>query len=242
MRDFTNLQWPEAPFGAEQRPFGKHTDMLAAFAVEWADRPDAQPLSVAAATVYLRVRKHGALDIDPDTLSIGFRVTVIDRAADVPDLLALVDRALTRARRHAVIVAGHRLDSDLSRMAALSSVPMRGAAGVLAAWANRSNRERGIALMVDTDAEARTVGVALDTPLAPLPDSSACCASVARTALARCLAVGLTAAVYAGRYHWEGAFPISDAIDRAAWDVLSDAGSATAADDTAGRPATRAGT
>jgi hypothetical protein len=245
VRDFTNLQWPEAPFGAEQRPFGRHTDMLAAFAVDWADRPDAQPLPVGATTVYLRVRKHGsAVDISSDTLSIGFRANVIENTAEVPDLLALVDRALTRARRHAVIVAGHRLDGDLSRMAALSIVPMRGAAGVLAAWANRSNRERGVALMVDTDAEARTVGAALDMPLdplpAPAPDSSACCATVARTILARCLAIGLTAAVYAGRYQWEGTFPIGDAIDRAAWD-LCDAGDA-AADNTAGRPVTRTGT
>jgi hypothetical protein len=228
VRDFTNLQWPEAPFGAEQRPFGKHTDMLAAFAVEWADRPDAQPLPVGAATVYLRVRKHGsALDIDPDTLAIGFRANVIDQAADVPDLLALVDRALTRARRHAVIMAGHRFNSDLSRMTALSSVPMRGAAGVLAAWANRCNRERGVALMVDTDADARMVGAVLDMSLDPLPvpipATPACCASVAHRVLTRCLAVGLTAAVYAGRYLWEGTFLIGDAIDRAAWDVLSDA-------------------
>lgn len=247
MREVTNLQWPEAPFGAERRPFGKHTDMLAAFAVEWADRPDAEPLPVGAATVYLRVRKHSsALDIGPDTLPIGFRAAVIDNAADVPDLLALVDRALTRARRHAVIVAGHRLDSDLNRMTALSSVPMRGAAGILAAWADRNNQERGVAVMVDTDAEARTVGAALDMPLDPLPvptpDTPACCASVARTVLARCLAVGLTAAVYAGRYRWEGTFPIGDTIDRAAWDILSETGSGTAADDMAGQPVTRAAT
>jgi hypothetical protein len=139
-RDFTNLQWPEVPFGAEQRLFGKLTDMVAAFAVEWADRPDAEPLPVSAATVYLRVRKHGtALRIGPETLSIGFRASVIDRAADVLDLLALVDRALTRARRHVVIVAGHRLGGDLSRMAALSSVPMRGAAG---SWRGARGRHR----------------------------------------------------------------------------------------------------
>jgi hypothetical protein len=74
--------------------------------------------------------------------------------------------------------------------------------------------------MVDTDAEARTVGAALNMPLDPLPvpmpATPACCASVARTVLTRCLAVGLTAAVYAGRYQWEGTFRIGDAIDRAA--------------------------
>jgi hypothetical protein len=155
VRDVTNLQWPEAPFGADQRPFGHRTDMLAAFAVEWADRLDAEPLPVAAATAYLRVRKHGnPYDIHPGTLSIGFRATAIDEPRDVPDLLAVVDRAFTRARRHATILAGHRLDQDLIRMTILSPVPLRGVAGVRAGWANRATRERGTALMLDTALDA----------------------------------------------------------------------------------------
>jgi hypothetical protein len=243
VREVTNLQWPEAPFGADQRPFGRHADLLAAFALQWADRPAAGPLLVAAATVYLRVRKHGsAIAVGPDALSIGFRANVVEDPADVPALIGLVDRALTRARRHAVIVAGHRLDGDLSRVTGLSRVPLRGAAGVLAAWANRGARERGLALMVDTDVEARTCGAALDLPLdpltAPMPDRPACCAGVARAVLTRCLAVGLTAAVDAGRYQWVGTFPVSVAIDRAAWDVLSDTSNGRAADHAAVRPVT----
>ena len=73
MRDYTNLQWPEAPFGAEQRPFGRRSPMLAAFALDWANPEDARPLPVAAATVYLRVRRHGPHGISDNGLSIGFR-------------------------------------------------------------------------------------------------------------------------------------------------------------------------
>jgi hypothetical protein len=40
----------------------------------------------------------------------------------------------------------------------------------------------------------------------------------------------------------EGTFPTGDAIDRVAWDMLTDAGSATAAGNTAGRPITRTAT
>ncbi|HEY2673123.1 MAG TPA: hypothetical protein VGJ07_22535, partial [Rugosimonospora sp.] len=54
-----------------------------------------------------------------------------------------------------------------------------------------------------------------------MPDCPACAADVARRALARCLAVGLTGAVHAGRYVCEGTFRVRDAIDRAGWDVLS---------------------
>ncbi|MDQ7905970.1 hypothetical protein RB614_15770 [Phytohabitans sp. ZYX-F-186] len=225
MRDYTNLQWPEAPFGAEQRPFGQHHDMLAAFAVDWTSL-DAGLLPVAAATVYLRVRRHGtAAQAGEQSLSIGFRATVIEEPAEAPHLLTLTDRALTRARRHAVILAGHHLDNDLTCMGALSTTPLRGAAGVLAAWANRTVKERGVALMIDTAAEARTTGVELDMPLDPVPESvpdcPGCAARLARCVLARCLAVGLTAAVHAGRYRWEGTFHVGDAIDRAAWDLLS---------------------
>ncbi|MGC9665970.1 hypothetical protein ACNTMW_05365 [Planosporangium sp. 12N6] len=234
MRDYTNLQWPEAPFGADQRPFGHQRDMLTAFALDWTAPSDAGRLPVAAATVYLRVRRHGTVyTVGEESLSIGFRATVIEDPAEVPHLLVLTDRALTRARRHATILAGHRLDDDLTRMASLSAVPLRGTAGVLAAWAHRRVKERGVALMVDTAAEARDTGTDLDMSLDPVPelvpDCPACAAWVARRVLARCLATGLTAAVHAGRYRWEGTFRLGDAVDRAAWDVLSadaDTGSA----------------
>lgn len=226
MREFTNLQWPEAPFGADQRPFGHRSDMLAAFAVGWAHQPDTGLLPVAAATVYLRVRRHGSpIGIDAGTLSIGFRAAVIDNPGDLPDLLGLVDRALTRARRHAAVLAGHRFAEDLIRMTALSGVLLRGVAGVQGGWANRQDKGRGLALMVDTAIDAADTGAELDMPLdplpAPIPHDRACCATAARAVLARCLAIGLTVAVHTGRYRWEGTFRVTDAIDRAAWDVLA---------------------
>ncbi|NJP34798.1 hypothetical protein [Micromonospora thermarum] len=244
MRDFSNLQWPEAPFGAEQRPFGRRWDMLAAFAIDWAEQASGlREVPVAAATVYLRVRRHGsAYDISGDTLQIGFRATVLDHLAEAPNLLALTDRALTRARRHAVILAGHALGQDLTRMMLLSTTPLRGAAGVAEAWANRSAKGRGLALMIDTSVEASQTGAALDMPTAPLPapmpDEPASAATAARTVLARALAIGLTAAVQAGRYRWEGTFPVADAIDRAAWDVLDPANTVTTPPDTTRRAPT----
>ncbi|MDG4797185.1 hypothetical protein [Micromonospora sp. WMMD1082] len=226
VREFTNLQWPETPFGAEQRPFGQHWDMLTAFTLEWTGRPEDAGLPVASAAVYLRVRKHGAAHlIADDTLSIGFRTVVIEDAAEVPDLLRLTDRELTGARRLGVILAGHRLSDDLTRMNILSGVPLRGAAEVLSAWANRAVKQRGVAVMVDTASEASATGADLNMPLEPVPEPvptcPACAADVARRALARCLAVGLTAAVHTDRYTWEGTFRVADAIDRAAWDVLA---------------------
>jgi hypothetical protein len=200
--------------------------MLTACTLEWAGQTDAEAVPVASSAVYLRVRRHGAGHrITDDTLSIGFRTMVIEDVADVPDLLSLTDQALTGARRLGVILAGHRLDADLTRMNTMSAVPLRGAAEVLSAWANRAVKQRGVAVMIDTASEASATGAELTMALEPapvrVPDCPACAADIARKALARCLAVGLTGAVHAGRYLWEGTFRVLDAVDRAGWDVLS---------------------
>jgi hypothetical protein len=244
VRKFTNLQWPETPFGAEQRPFGQHWDMLTACTIEWAGQVDAEALPVASSAVYLRVRRHGAGHrVTDETLSIGFRTVVIEDAAEVPDLLNLTDRVLIGARRLGAILAGHHLDGDLTRMNTLSAVPLRGAAEVLSAWANRAVKQRGTALMIDTALEASAAGAELNMALDPvserMPDCPACAADVARRALARCLAVGLTGAVHAGRYTWEGTFRVRDAIDRAGWDVLTTGtdGGGCPANGTGGQPA-----
>jgi hypothetical protein len=222
VRDYSNLAWPEGPFGAAQRPFGRPTEMVAAFAIDWARRPGLLPL--AAATVYLRVRKHGQpLSVSSGTLSIGFRAAVIEHPAEVPDLLPLVARALTRARRHALILAGHDLATDLTRMTGLSPAPLRGVAGVASAWADRRVRQRGMALMVDTSAEARDTSRGLNLPVDPAsaPESTESCAGLARAVLTRCLAIGLTAAVHTGRYRLEGTFPVHGTVERAGWDLFA---------------------
>lgn len=195
--------------------------MVAAFAIDWGRQRD---LPSAAATVYLRVRKHGQpVPVAGDMLSIGFRATVIDCPADLPVLLALVDRALTRARRHALILAGHDLAASLRHMMHLSPVALRGMAGVQSAWDTRKDRQRGMALVVDTAAEASDTARDLNLPTDPAaPAEDPTCADRARAVLAQCLAVGLTAAVYAGRYRLEGNAPIAEAIERAGWDLLTD--------------------
>ncbi|RZU48762.1 hypothetical protein EV385_0486 [Krasilnikovia cinnamomea] len=225
MRDISNLLWPEAPFGAEQRPFGRARDMLTAVAIDWAVQRGGEPLPVGAAAVYLGVRRHGnAYEVNSDTLSIGFRTTVIDTPDELPELLAILDRTLTRARRQAAILAGHRLGGDLARILDRSRVPLRGAAGVIDVWAHRMTKTRGLARMVDTAVEAATTGADLDMPLpatpVALPTSPDESAQGCRRVLARALAIGLTAAVHTGRYHWEGQFRVREVTDRETWDLL----------------------
>jgi hypothetical protein len=196
--------------------------MVAAFAIDWTTGHEPQP--AAAATVYLRVRRHGRpVPVTAETLSIGFRATVIEHPGDIPGLLAVVDRALTRARRHALIVAGHALGADLARALDLSQITLRGTTGVEAAWNSRTTRQRGVALMIDTSEEAHHTSIDLELPVdaEPVPLNSTGPGGLARTVLARCLAIGLTAAVHAGRYQLVGDFPVAEAIDRAGWDILN---------------------
>ncbi|WBB97223.1 MULTISPECIES: hypothetical protein [unclassified Solwaraspora] len=91
-------------------------------------------------------------------------------------------------------------------MAALSAAPLRGAAGVLAGWANRAVKGRGMATMVDTAIEAgdagADVGMSLDPVHQPIPECAKCAADTGRHVLGRGLAIGLTAAVHAGRYRY----------------------------------------
>ena len=259
MREFTNLAWPETPFGAEQRPFGKHIDMLTACTFEWTNEPDVwRTVPVVVSLVYLRIRRRGnTQQVSDDTLSIGFRAAVIEDRSEVPALLTLADRALTRARRHAAIMAGHWLRPDLTRLNACSAVPLRGVDGVLSAWADRTETQRGLAVMIDTGSEANKTGADICMSLEPVaervPDCPGCTGQVAQRALARCLGVGLTAALHTSRYTWEGSFCVPEAIERAGWDVLlsdigggtcsavatSDGGAGRAAD-TAERPVARA--
>ena len=225
MHDFTNLAWPEAPFGADQRPFGKRCAILAALAFDWAPASDGEPVPAAVATVYLRIRRDGTtLEVTDETLAIGFRVTTIESLAEVQALLQLTDRAVTRARRHAAVLAGHRFEDELAQLAALSSDSLRGIAGVRSEWPGRSAKVGGIAQMVDTGFEAADAPGALHIPLlgdaGEGGDASQNAMAPVHSTLTRCLAVGMAAAAHLARYRWDGTFRTGHAIERAGWDVL----------------------
>lgn len=245
VRDYTNLGWPEAPFGADQRPFGKRWDMLAGFAIGWTSIGGRETMPASVATVYLRIRRRGnaAYDVHEETLSIGFRVAVVDHEHESESLVALLDRALVRARRHAAILAGDNLGDDLDRIVERSKLPLRGAVSVRDAWRARGVQERGVALMVDTSVEASEVAAEFGSQRRLLhasatrsgadgPDPASC----ARETVMNALVVGLAAASHTGRYRWQGAFDVRDAVDRAGWDILpSDSPGPTRTDGGVGR-------
>src|SRR6185437_17069287 len=97
MRDLHNLDWPEAPFGADQRPFGKQAPTAAGFAFEWTDSDAGERRLVGAATVYLRVARVRADRTLAEYLPFGYRCLLAESPDELPSLLELTDRALLRA-------------------------------------------------------------------------------------------------------------------------------------------------
>jgi hypothetical protein len=221
MRDFTNLAWPETPFGADQRPFGRRVHMLTAIDVAWGRYSDADALVPrCSSVVYLRVHPAQQLTVKPATLPIGFRATVLDASADLDHVLGVLDRALVRARRHAFMLAGRQLGAHLARLDELSTCNRPGIEALLHAWDGRDTKVRGIARFHDVadDHSQEPVDADLDgaPPLAePVP------ATVAATdGLVRCLAIALTAGWQTDLLRWEGAFPAQEALAVAGWDIL----------------------
>jgi hypothetical protein len=228
MRDYTNLNWPDGPFGAEFRPFGRPSKLLTAVAIGWTSTGAYRAVSVpvAACSVYLRIRAAQTLDVSGDTLAVGFRVTVVEAQEDTEDQLGVVDRCLIGARRHAAILAGQYLERDLDRLDQVANRRLPGVIGVREAWAARSVKGRGLATMIDTGLDLTGQSLPLDAPLdlpqvMTIPETAADASRVAQHALQCCLAIGLTAAAHAGRMTWTHTFPVVAAVSTTAWDVFA---------------------
>jgi len=225
VRSFTNLSWPDGPYGSEFRPFGKREHLLTAVAVDWTYTPETVPVSVSV--VYLRVRPATKLDVDERSLTIGFHTTAIEAGHETQVQLAHLDKVLIGARRHATILASHRFQDDLTQALKLTDHRLPGVQGVSEAWTDRQAKGRGIAHMVDTcldvpDSERPELHVSLD-PLLIVDDGQMgydLAAVIAVRSLARCLAIGLTAAVHTGRFRWTGTFSAQSAVAENAWDVF----------------------
>jgi hypothetical protein len=216
MRDLTNLSWPEAPFGGAQRPFGQSARLVVSMAFVWTDSPDGGQMPVGTAVTYLHARRTGTLTISDNGYAFGFRATLADGLSDVPELVALADRTLVRARRHAVVLAGHGLDGDIAGLPNWSPHRLAGVTGVREAWKDRAVQGRGLARMFDTMYDCTEVAARLDPPFtaqdAGSPDGL--------DLLAQSLGVGLTAACRLGLLGWHGSFRVRQAVADAAWDLV----------------------
>lgn len=192
-----------------------------AVALEWDSRePVTGPIAVA--TVYLRTHRTQVVDVRSDTLNVGFRSTVAEVPSDEIALVEIVDRALVRGRRHAVVLAGHGLDRELARLPTPAGRRLPGVLGVSEMWAGREARQRGTAVMVDTERDVRPGSAQVDVALQPAPRHQGAQEPdvLAACGLARCTAIALVAAAHVGAYRWTDRFAVRQAVEAVAWDRM----------------------
>lgn len=239
MPQYTNLSWPDDPYGTGQQLYRRSKDLLAGFSVLWAD-DGAQALPVACAVAYLRLHRTHAVSLDPAEIDFGFRAVAVSGSRDIEDLAVVFDLDLLQARRHAVIMAGYSLTDDLYCMDRAVSLTMRGVQAVKDDWPRRDRSQRGKARMVDTAGyRAATVenlhqhcdrfDIAPDSApggLAMPSEVAKRCAALgdpdatqwlARAAVEKALVISLIAGRLEYRCTWSGRVDVSASLAAQAW-------------------------
>ena len=142
MRTYTNMAWPEDPYRTGQQLYPRPAPRLASFAT---GPPPAYRAQAArsAAIVYLPLHRTKTLTVTGQTLTFGFRAASITGEAEAGALAALADLDLLQARRHAAILTGCMLGSELTGLQMAAGATLRGLAAVQAEWSSRRMSARG---------------------------------------------------------------------------------------------------
>lgn len=146
MPAFTNMAWPEDPYGTGQL-WRREPPLLAAFSALW---PATGARALAAyAVVYLRLHRTQPVDLS-EGVGFGFRAVVAATGGEVPELVRLIDLDALRARRLAKVVAGYCLAGDLRQIGSLAAGDIgRGIRGLADAWDAPNEIRPGLAQVLD---------------------------------------------------------------------------------------------
>jgi hypothetical protein len=152
MAIYTNMAWPDDPYGTGQL-WRKEPPLVAAFASLCIDNGD-RALPVSYAVAYLRLHRSRTVHVT-DPVVFGFRAVSAISPADLPTLVRLFDLDTMRARRLAKIIAGHRLIDDLYAAQAIADGDVgRGLRSLIDAWPSETGDDADmgggrLALMFD---------------------------------------------------------------------------------------------
>jgi hypothetical protein len=251
MRQLTNLGWPQTPFGPTGRPVQKPAQWLAALSLLWGDDSKTGPVIMGAALVVVKVERTKSTPVSADLLHFGYRAMVPESLDENDAVLTEIDQILVQARREAQVIAWHNGADDLHVLRQLSrpegTPRLPGIEAVAQAWKDRTQRERGVALCVDTSHDLGPTGLVTVTArahqLEPMPmflgvrqqnDAQDACDDMARGVLgmgqvieslaASVLSSALTTALLGGkateRLNWDETVLVSTALAAVAWDEL----------------------
>ena len=247
MHTWTNMAAPDDPYRTGQLLYRRPCPMLAAFTVA---RPaDAShPAPAAIGIVYLPLHRTQMLAITEETLTFGFRAASATCAAETPLLAAVADVDLLQARRHAAVLAGHRLPADLHVLRKhMAGMAMRGLAAVAQDWADRHTHRRSTATMIDSAEDLPAPGgLAEASRYAHIASGAGCSQQqptdtelIAARTVERALVIALACARHLRRYHWPTTIDTRPMMVANTWDCfphLTSTGSAADAPPPTGAP------
>ncbi|WP_433145197.1 hypothetical protein ACQPZ8_01655 [Actinomadura nitritigenes] len=147
---WTNMAWPEDPYGSGQTLRTKPRLLTAT--VTCSANHAQQRVPLAHAVVYLRLHRTKAIDAT-EGLAFGFRAAAALAPDETAELVRLADLDLLRARRLAQVLAGHCLELDLNVLQAATTTARtgapqgdtefgRGLRALAAEWPGRGGRGR----------------------------------------------------------------------------------------------------
>ncbi|MEO3853762.1 hypothetical protein [Acrocarpospora sp. B8E8] len=118
MTFYTNMSWPEDPYGTGQL-WRSAPQLAASFAALFVDDGN-HAVPIAYAVVYLPLHRTKLVDVTGGP-RFGFRAATAITEADIPALLKLLELDASRARRLARIVTGHQLADAFHTIVAVAS-------------------------------------------------------------------------------------------------------------------------
>jgi len=149
MRIVSNLQWPDRPFGREDRLFGRQRRCLVGFDVEWTKnykiKNGSRPFCYSIAVIALPTSRGLLGDVSQ---FFGYKLVYVDNPTEEQALIEAADQDLSAAIAANQILVGHQVTSDLGVLKAASCSGTPGVDRALALWHGR--REQAAPEVVDT--------------------------------------------------------------------------------------------
>ncbi|MGX4695080.1 hypothetical protein [Streptomyces sp. JNUCC 63] len=248
MQERTNLGWPETPFGSVTRPVQKPATWLTGLSLLWGEAGD-EPILMGAGAVLMKIRRTQALPVSVPLVHFGYRILLPEAMGETATIVRQLDTLLVQARRKSQIIAWHNAADDLHVLCQLPRAEGEprhpGVTAIADAWKDRTTRERGTALCVDTSHDLGPAGLISDTATAhglePLKSfagqqqqnsaQEACEAlaeeraaafspdALAGSVLSSALTTALLGGKHTGRLHWQEPLSIFDALSEATWEA-----------------------
>lgn len=237
MAVYTNMAWPDDPYGTGQL-WRKEPPLLASVAVVCPD-DGISAVPVSYAVTYLRLHRTRSVDATAG-LPFGFRAAGATDIGARTQMVALFDLDALRARRLSKIVTGYRLTDDLYALqTAGGETAGRGIQALAADWGH-GRAGTGMAVLVDVadeltedeDLADAAAAARVDTataqrafqPQHTVADRSQMSGQaeewLAACATERALIAGLVTSRRLSRYTWDGALDVGAVLAANVWDCF----------------------